>query len=155
MFLTLAAFAGTAFAGPAADSAQLHFKAIGAGDVEQLARGYASDATLQWVGGPLDGVYRGNADLRALWGKFATAQGSSTCRSATCRRAPTPRARPSPRTSSSRARRPSRCATCSPTVTARSWPRSGRSTRTWPSATEFVPAAARPRPAPGVTMTIS
>lgn len=75
MFLTLAGVAGTALAGPAADSARRHFQAIAAGDVEQLARSYAKEATLQWVGGPLDGVYRGEAQLRGLWSKFADAQG--------------------------------------------------------------------------------
>ena len=75
LFLTLTGATGAALAGPAADSANQHFKAIGAGDVEQLARSYARDATLQWVGGPLDGVYAGEAKLRELWTKFTTAQG--------------------------------------------------------------------------------
>lgn len=75
LFLTLTGIAGAALAGPAADDARQHFKTIAAGDVEQLARGYAADATLQWIGGPLDGVYSGDARLREVWGKFATAQG--------------------------------------------------------------------------------
>lgn len=75
LFLTLTGAAGAALAGPAADSANQHFKAIGAGDVEQLARSYAKDATLQWVGGPLDGAYSGDTRLRELWTKFTTAQG--------------------------------------------------------------------------------
>lgn len=64
-----------AFAGPAADEANLHFKAIAAGDVDQLMRDYGPDATLQWVGGPLDGVYHGDAKLHELWTKFAASQG--------------------------------------------------------------------------------
>ena len=75
LFLALTGAAGTALAGPAADSANQHFKAIGAGDIEQLARSYAGDAILQWVGGPLDGVYSGEARLRELWSKFTAAQG--------------------------------------------------------------------------------
>lgn len=75
LFLALTSAAGTALAGPAADSANRHFKAIATGDIEQLARSYAGDAILQWVGGPLDGVYSGEARLRELWGKFTAAQG--------------------------------------------------------------------------------
>lgn len=74
--LFLLSLSGTALAGPAADAAKLHFKAIAAGDVEQLMRGYSDDANLQWVGGPLDGVYTGGDKLRAVWSKFAQAQGA-------------------------------------------------------------------------------
>lgn len=75
LFLALAGAAGTTLAGPAADSANRHFQAIGAGDIEQLAHSYTRDATLQWVGGPLDGVYSGDARLREVWGRFTAAQG--------------------------------------------------------------------------------
>ena len=64
-----------ALAGPAGDEANRHFQAIAAGDVDALMRGYGPDATLQWVGGPLDGAYHGDAKLRELWGKFAASQG--------------------------------------------------------------------------------
>lgn len=64
---------GAALAGPAEDAAKLHFKTIAAGDVEQLLRDYSEDANLQWVGGPLDGVYSGSDKL--VWSKFAQAQG--------------------------------------------------------------------------------
>jgi hypothetical protein len=30
-------------------------------------RDYADDAYLEWVGGPLDGRYRGKAEIRAVW----------------------------------------------------------------------------------------
>lgn len=73
--LFLLSLSGTVVAGPAADAAKLHFKAIAAGDVEQLMRGYSEEANLQWIGGPLDGVYAGGEKLRALWGKFAQSQG--------------------------------------------------------------------------------
>ena len=46
-------FSGTAFAGPA-DDARTHFQAIGSGDLAALMRGYADNAHLTWVGGPLD-----------------------------------------------------------------------------------------------------
>lgn len=63
-------------AGPAADEARLHFKAIAACDVEQLLRAYSQDASLQWVGGPLDGVHAGSDKLREVWSKFAKSQGA-------------------------------------------------------------------------------
>jgi hypothetical protein len=66
---------GAAFASPVTDEANLHFKAIAGGDVYLLMRGYDKDASLQWVGGPLDGVYKGDARLRELWTKFSAAQG--------------------------------------------------------------------------------
>lgn len=75
LFLALTGTAGAALAGPATDSANQHFKAIAAGNLDQLLGGYARDATLQWVGGPLDGVYSGDTRLREVWGKFAAAQG--------------------------------------------------------------------------------
>jgi hypothetical protein len=71
----LLSLSGVAFAGPAADEANLHFKAIASGDVDQLMRGYNKDAALQWVGGPLDGVYSGDARLREVWSKFTKSQG--------------------------------------------------------------------------------
>lgn len=73
--LLLLCLSGAAFAGPASDAAKLHFKAIAAGDVEQLLRGYSEEANLQWVGGPLDGVYTGSDKLRSVWSKFTQAQG--------------------------------------------------------------------------------
>lgn len=49
--------------------------AIAAGDVDALVAPYAPDAVLEWVGGPLDGSYRGAAELRSVWTRFAGAQG--------------------------------------------------------------------------------
>ncbi len=65
------------FAGPAED-AQMHFKAVAEGKVDDLMKGYADDAVLHWVGGPLDGVYAGSAEVRKVWSKFAQAQGPLT-----------------------------------------------------------------------------
>ncbi|HEX7436585.1 MAG TPA: nuclear transport factor 2 family protein [Caldimonas sp.] len=72
--LALAAAAPAACAG-AADDAQRHLRAIAANNVEALAHDYAEGAVMQWVGGPLNGVYVGSAQLRDLWTRFAKAQG--------------------------------------------------------------------------------
>jgi len=34
---------------------------------------YAEDAYMDWIGGPLDGRYRGKAEIRAVWQKFIAA----------------------------------------------------------------------------------
>ena len=39
-----------------------------------LTAGYADGATLEWVGGPLDGSYRGRAAIGSVWSRFAQAQ---------------------------------------------------------------------------------
>jgi ketosteroid isomerase-like protein len=70
--------AGAALAGPAGDSAQAHFRAVAGGQVENLLSHYADDATLEWVGGPLDGRYAGKIALGEAWNKFARAQGELT-----------------------------------------------------------------------------
>ncbi len=67
--------AGSAIAGPAADQAQLHFKAIGAADTAELAKGYGENAQLNWIGGPLDGTYTGAEQIRGVWQKFGKAVG--------------------------------------------------------------------------------
>lgn len=67
--------ASTAFAGPYSDKAEGHFRAIATGNLEQLAGEYSPDATLQWVGGPLDGVYSGAAKVNEVWTKFTKSQG--------------------------------------------------------------------------------
>jgi len=58
-------------AGPAEDAARAHFNAIGAGQVDAIMGQYASDATFQWVGGPLDGAYAGADKIKEVWAKFA------------------------------------------------------------------------------------
>ena len=67
---TVFSFSAVAYAGPA-DDANAHFKAIGAGNVEQIMQNSADNATLQWVGGPLDGAYAGSDKIREVWAKFA------------------------------------------------------------------------------------
>lgn len=63
-----------ALAGPAED-ANAHFKAIAAGDVAKITQTYASNAALQWVGGPLDGTYAGADKIKEVWSNFVKAQG--------------------------------------------------------------------------------
>lgn len=70
--LACLAFASLATAGPLDEKkAAAHLQAVAAGDVEALMRDYAEDAYMDWVGGPLDGRYRGKAAIREVWQKFA------------------------------------------------------------------------------------
>jgi len=65
---------GQAVAGPLDEAkAKSHLDAVAAGDLEALMRDYADDAYMEWVGGPLDGRYRGKAEIRAVWQKFIAA----------------------------------------------------------------------------------
>ena len=77
--LTAAAFSiasiSSAFASPATDAAQLHFSAVGTNDIAVLMRGYADNAQLNWIGGPLDGMYAGSDAIQATWVKFGKAVG--------------------------------------------------------------------------------
>jgi hypothetical protein len=58
-----------------ADDARVHFQAIASGDLAIVMRSYADAARLEWVGGPLDGSYASPDAIRAVWTKFAAAQG--------------------------------------------------------------------------------
>jgi len=65
---------GQAVAGPLDEAkARAHLDAVAGGDLEALMRDYAEDAYMEWVGGPLDGRYRGKAEIRAVWQKFIAA----------------------------------------------------------------------------------
>ena len=65
--------ATSATAGPLDEKkAQSHLQAVAAGDIEALMRDYAEDAYMDWVGGPLDGRYRGRAAISEVWKRFAT-----------------------------------------------------------------------------------
>lgn len=65
-------FATAATAGPLdGKKAEAHLQAVAAGNVETLMRDYTEDAWMDWVGGPLDGRYRGKAAIREVWQKFA------------------------------------------------------------------------------------
>ena len=67
----------TALAGPA-DDAKAHFQAIGGGEVDKIMATYGDDAVFQWVGGPLDGAYKGGEAIRGVWTKFAKANSPLT-----------------------------------------------------------------------------
>ncbi|WP_211445210.1 nuclear transport factor 2 family protein [Collimonas humicola] len=78
LFIAASLFAlpiGSALAGPAVDAAQTHFAAIGAGNIPIIMRGYADSAQLNWVGGPLDGTYVSQDNIRGTWEKFGKAVG--------------------------------------------------------------------------------
>jgi len=66
---------GLAMAGPATDDAHSHFNSIATGDINAVLGQYQKTATLQWLGGPLDGSYTGNENLSKVWSKFSKAQG--------------------------------------------------------------------------------
>lgn len=55
----------------ASDDTNAHFKAIAAGNIEQIMQGYADNAALQWVGGPLNGIYAGSDKINKVRAKFA------------------------------------------------------------------------------------
>lgn len=74
----LCLFLQPALAGPLDEAkAKAHLNAVAAGDIEALMRDYAEDACLDWVGGPLDGRYRGKTEIRAVWQKFIAANGGA------------------------------------------------------------------------------
>jgi ketosteroid isomerase-like protein len=63
-------------AGPLDEAkAKAHLQAVAAGDHDTLMRDYADDAYLDWVGGPLDGRYRGKAAIGEVWKKFIANNG--------------------------------------------------------------------------------
>jgi len=72
MFMLLCSLvSAAALAGPLEEKkAEAHLKAVAAGNIESLMRDYAEDAYMDWVGGPLDGRYRGKTAIRAVWQKF-------------------------------------------------------------------------------------
>lgn len=53
--------------------AKAHVEAIAAGDIEAVMRDYPKNAFMEWVGGPLDGQYRGRDAIRAVWKKYFAA----------------------------------------------------------------------------------
>ncbi|MDJ0390949.1 nuclear transport factor 2 family protein [Roseomonas sp. E05] len=64
-----------AHAGPAGDLAQQRITAIAAGQTQPVLAGYGEGAVLEWIGGPLDGRYTGQAALGQVWSRFAQGQG--------------------------------------------------------------------------------
>ena len=81
MFKTFA-FAATALSiatssafAASSDDARTHFQAVASGDTQILMRGYADQAQLNWVGGPLDGTYTTSAAILGTWERFGKAVG--------------------------------------------------------------------------------
>lgn len=67
-------FTQSVFAGPLDEArAQAHLNAVAAGELDALMRDYEDDAYMEWVGGPLDGRYRGKSAIKAVWQKFIAA----------------------------------------------------------------------------------
>ena len=63
---------GLASAGPLDErAAEAHLKAIAAGNVDTLMSEYGDEPYMDWIGGTLDGRYRGSAAIRELWTRFA------------------------------------------------------------------------------------
>lgn len=77
--LVLVLAAGMATAGWAAvrpqEMARAHWAAIAKNDLHTTMKGYSRRAVLDWVGGPLNGKYRGPAAIAKVWKKFFKAQG--------------------------------------------------------------------------------
>lgn len=64
-------FLSSAMAGPLDEAkAQAHLNAVAAGDLDALMRDYEEDGYMDWIGGPLDGRYRGKTAIKAVWQKF-------------------------------------------------------------------------------------
>ena len=80
--ITLAAALGLmampAFASMTAPDAQMHFKAIANANLSGIMGQYTPDASLHWIGGPLNGTYSGTKEIRAVWTKFIHVMGKMT-----------------------------------------------------------------------------
>lgn len=74
--------AQSAFAGDMAPEAapmiDAHIQAIASAPAGDLSAQYAPDARLEWVGGPLDGSYKGAELIEGAWRKFASGRGDMT-----------------------------------------------------------------------------
>lgn len=74
LFLVCLALSLPAIAGKLDEAkAKAHVQAIAAGDLEAVMRDYPEQAFMEWVGGPLDGQYRGKEAIAAVWKKFFAA----------------------------------------------------------------------------------
>lgn len=71
--LFLASGVGTAFAASPAALARAHIRDVAQGKVDALVAQYGTEPVLEWVGGPLNGRYRGTHAIRGVWAKFAKA----------------------------------------------------------------------------------
>ena len=64
----------------AKDEALLHWMYIAMEDLEELKGQYAPNAVLYWLGGPLNGEYKGVDRIAGVWSKFFTANGDEYLR---------------------------------------------------------------------------
>lgn len=63
-------------AGPLDEAkAKAHLKAAADSDMDGLMRDYTADAYMDWVGGGLDGRYRGKEAIGEVWKKFIANSG--------------------------------------------------------------------------------
>lgn len=63
-------------AGPLDEAkAKAHLEAAASGDMNTLMRDYTADAYMDWVGGGLDGRYRGKEAIGEVWKKFIANSG--------------------------------------------------------------------------------
>lgn len=68
-----------ALAGPLDEAkVKARIAATARGDIEALMAEYSDDCVFQWVGGALDGEYRGKSAIREVWTKFKANQGDMT-----------------------------------------------------------------------------
>ena len=68
-----AALSTPVLAGPAEDLARARIATVAKADVSAIVASYAPNATLQWVGGPLDGSYSAPDKIKEVWTKYSTA----------------------------------------------------------------------------------
>ena len=61
-----------------APDAQMHYKAIANANLADIMAEYAPGATLDWVGGPLNGTYTGDAAIKGVWTKFILNETTTT-----------------------------------------------------------------------------
>lgn len=74
--LCLWSFGQIAQAGPLDEAkAKAHLQAAADGNLDALMRDYADDAYMDWIGGALDGRYRGKAAISEVWKKFIANNG--------------------------------------------------------------------------------
>lgn len=77
--LWAALLAPVAQAGPLDEAkVKARIAATARGEVDAIMADYADDCVFQWVGGALDGEYRGKVAIREVWNKFKTNLGEMT-----------------------------------------------------------------------------
>ena len=89
--ITLVLIAAPAFATTGEDLAKARINELAKGDVAAITAAYGPSATLQWIGGPLDGTYAAPDKLKEVWTKFTTAQGEQKATVATMSEAANPK----------------------------------------------------------------